>query len=93
MDDFTDKVPWIAPFVGGLLDYWHQVQTGQRKPTLWSFVLHVGMAMFFGWICGLCAKGGGWGYEWSLAAAGLGGFLGVRLADLLYFWLSKRAGV
>jgi hypothetical protein len=88
--DWLSKAPLLAALVGGVLDYFRQVQTGERAWSFWQFCLHLGMAIFFGWLCGVIAGGLGYSGGLALGAAGFGGFLGVRVADFIYLVAGKR---
>lgn len=78
--------------MGGALDYFRQIQTGEKMWSLASLLLHLNMAAFFGAICWAITTG--LGYEGLIAgaASGLGGFLGVRVADLATMWLGRKSG-
>lgn len=80
---------WAPPLVGGIVDYVNQLVRGDKHWSLGEFCVHVGSAVFFGWLSGMAAQG--LGYEAGLigAAGGMGGFLGVRLADLVTYSLKK----
>ena len=76
---------WLPGIVGGLIDYLNQVLNGQKKGSVYSFVVHILSAGFFGWMTG--ALVGGLDYDAGVIAAscGLGGYLGVRVADLITY--------
>ena len=74
---------WLPPMLGGAVDYLNQVSKGQKKRSFKGFFMHILSALFFGWVCGRIAAGLGYEADLIYAAAGLGGFFGVRVADLL----------
>jgi uncharacterized membrane protein len=73
--------------IGGLVDYMNQVQNGKRKWQFFQFCIHIFSAAFFGWMVGSFVAELGYQQGFSSAAAGFGGFLGVRVADLLIYKL------
>jgi hypothetical protein len=81
-DAFVHLLP---PLAGGVVDYLNQLQKGGKRWSLKGFAVHLLSAVFFGWMVGAAA--GGLGYEVSTVAAagGMGGFLGVRFADLITY--------
>ena len=50
---------------------------------MYGFTVHLLSAVFFGWVCGSIAAGLGYGVHVISASSGIGGFLGVRVADLV----------
>lgn len=76
---------WLPPLAGGVVDYLNQVQQGNKKWSIFGFIVHLLSAVFFGWLIGSVA--GGLEYQASVVAAagGMGGFFGVRVADLIAF--------
>lgn len=89
---FIDSAaPYFAPVVGGLVDYVNQISKGVRRWNFLGFIVHLASALFFGWVIGKAASGLGYESDLILAASGFGGFMGVRVADLIsYKFLGDR---
>ena len=80
----TDSVMfWLPPLVGGVVDYLHQIASGKKTLSFIGLAVHMVAALFFGWLCGTIAAGLEYSVNLVYAAAGLGGYLGVRVADLI----------
>lgn len=102
MNEITDLAKnawfWLIPLAGGVADYILQMQRGVKpraplKVVLASLGMHLFVAMFFG--CLLVLVCGALGYTDVLAfgaAGGAGGFLGVRVVDLLAVLWKVRTG-
>jgi hypothetical protein len=75
----------IPAFAGGIVDYLNQLQKGTKKWSCFSFMTHVSSALFFGWVCGSIASGMNYSVDIVASSGGMGGFLGVRVADLLSY--------
>lgn len=73
----------IPAFLGGVVDYVNQVQNGSKSWSWIGFLIHLVSAVFFGWVSGAIAAGLGYGVHLVAASGGIGGFLGVRVADLI----------
>jgi hypothetical protein len=69
--------------IGGLVDYLNQLQRGSKAWSIMSFFSHMLSALFFGWLSGVMAAEAGYAEGAIAACGGFGGFLGVRLADLI----------
>ena len=78
-------VHWLPALIGGFVDYCHQVQKGEKKWSIYGFCLHLLSAVFFGWITGIAIGDFGYNDGVIAASAGIGGFLGVRVADLITY--------
>ena len=78
----TQLKPFLPAIFGGVIDYLNQWLRGDKKWSVVGFISHMLSAAFFGWMCFEAAIG--WQYDGHIAGAlsGLGGFLGVRVADL-----------
>lgn len=92
MDKFIDQILenvfyWLPALIGGIVDYFNQIQRGDKKWSYIGFFIHLLSAVFFGWLVGLAANGFGYNANLVGAAGGMGGFLGVRIADLLTYRL------
>ena len=106
MDHETSKVGelmrtiwfWTLPFSGGVVDYAMQALKGTKpwRPTahtLVAIIVHLSAATFFGAVSGLSVAG--LGYEDAAligAFAGMGGFFGVRVGDLLFALMKQKIG-
>ena len=76
---------WLPGIMGGVVDYLNQLARGEKKWSIYGFAVHLFSAGFFGWMTGTLV--GGMNYDSGIVAAscGLGGFLGVRVADLITY--------
>ncbi|MDH3375367.1 MAG: phage holin family protein [Gammaproteobacteria bacterium] len=84
LHQLADILVSIVPAIlGGVVDYINQIHNGTKSWSWIGFVIHLVSAMFFGWACGAIAAGAGEGVHIIAASGGLGGFLGVRVADLI----------
>lgn len=73
----------LPALLGGIVDYINQIQDGEKSWSWCGFLIHIISAVFFGWLCGAIAAGMGYGIHIIAATGGIGGFLGVRVADLI----------
>lgn len=73
----------IPAFLGGVVDYVNQIHNGAKSWSPLGFIVHIVAAVFFGWICGAIAAGLEYNSNIIAATGGIGGFLGVRVADLI----------
>ena len=80
---------WVPAAVGGFVDYINQVQRGSRQWEYFGFIVHLVSAIFFGWMTGMLAGGLEYDTQVVAAAGGIGGFLGVRIADLIVTMVKK----
>ena len=80
LDGLLAILPALA---GGIIDYINQVYSGTKTWSACGFAIHISSAVFFGWVCGSGAAGLGYGPNIIAAIGGIGGFLGVRVADLI----------
>ena len=81
----------LAAGAGGLIDWINQVHKGSKKRTLGGLLIHLLSALFFGWAAGRLASGIGYPTDIVYAASGIGGYFGVRVADLItYYALGPR---
>jgi len=78
----------VPAFVGGLVDYLNQLQTGRKQFRVGGLMIHLFSALFFGWAVGVSAAALGYSADLVSVAGGAGGFLGVRVADLVSIWVS-----
>ena len=76
---------WLPGVIGGLIDYLNQIMRGEKKWSIFSFAVHIVSAGFFGWMTGTLAGGMDYSGDIILASCGLGGYLGVRVADLVTY--------
>ena len=74
---------WAPAAIGGILDYVNQLQRGSKNWNFTGFFVHLFSAIFFGWVTGMLAGGFDYDAQIIAAAGGIGGFLGVRIADLI----------
>jgi len=79
----------LAALCGGVVDYANQIYSGDKAFSVMSMLIHLLSAVFFGWVVGTAASGFGYGEDIIRGAGGLGGFLGVRVADILTIRLKK----
>lgn len=83
LSQLLESAGYILPaLLGGLIDYVNQLQSGRKSWAWGEFMVHLSSAVFFGWLTGLTASGLGYSVEIVAAAGGMGGFLGVRVADV-----------
>lgn len=93
IQQLSNALPWIAALVGGVLDYANEIRRGSKSWSLIGFTLHCSSAVFFGWVVYSLAGHFGYGGDAAGAAAGLGGFMGTRCADILVSLFPKaKAG-
>lgn len=90
ISDFVRDFGYLIPAaVGGLVDYLNQLQRGKKHWSLLGFIGHMASALFFGWLAGTLLFGFGYSEHLIAASGGMGGFLGVRLADLIVYKIFK----
>ena len=84
LSQLLESAGYILPaLLGGIIDYINQLQSG-RKTWAWTeFAVHLASAVFFGWLVGLMASGLDYDVQIVAAAGGMGGFFGVRVADVV----------
>lgn len=80
---------WLPALAGGIVDYMNQIQRGSKKWSIYGFLVHLVSAVFFGWLIGMAAAGLSYAPSLVAAAGGMGGFLGVRVADLVTYRFIK----
>lgn len=80
---FDDLLALIPAILGGFIDYVNQLYNGQKSWSIAGFLVHLISACFFGWVVGSLAAGLHYNTHIIAAASGVGGFLGVRVADLV----------
>ena len=78
----------LPAFVGGLVDYLNQLQAGRKSFRISGLLIHLVSALFFGWAVGVSASELNYSADLVSVAGGAGGFLGVRVADLVAIWVS-----
>jgi len=84
------SLAYIIPAAfGGFIDYLNQVQRKSKHWSCMSFLTHMLSALFFGWMAGVIAAEAGYSASVIAASGGFGGFLGVRLADLIIYSVMK----
>ena len=81
---------WLPALMGGVVDYCNQVQKGEKKWSIYGFGVHLLSAVFFGWLTGVAMGDFGYGAGVIAASGGIGGFLGVRVADLITYRFMKE---
>lgn len=81
--------PWLAALAGGFVDYVTQIQRGTKDWSWASLLFHLFSAAFFGYLMSALALHLGYEVKLTGAAAGLGGFLGVRVVDLWFAIFNK----
>jgi hypothetical protein len=74
--------PWLPALAGGLVDYLYQIRRGAKKHGCEAIAAHLVSAAFFGWLVHGSGAALGYGGEWGGPLAGIGGYLGVRVADM-----------
>lgn len=83
-----DTAGYVVPaLLGGIIDYVNQLQSGRKSWAWTEFLVHLASAVFFGWLTGLTAGGLDYSVQIVAAAGGMGGFLGVRIADMATYVL------
>lgn len=80
---------WLPALIGGLVDYTNQVVRKTKRRGLVVGVTHIATAVFFGWMSATLVTGLDYAYDVAAASGGLGGYMGLRTAELL----SKRFSV
>lgn len=78
--------------VGGLVDYLNQLLQNSAPWHWGQFFVHMISAIFFGWMVGTLVSGFDYPGSVVAAAGGMGGFLGVRVADLLRYLMARGKG-
>lgn len=78
----------IPALMGGLVDYLNQLQAGRKSYKFSGLLIHLVSALFFGWAVGVSAAELSYSKDFVSVAGGAGGFLGVRVADLVAIWIS-----
>ncbi len=86
---FRSLVYLIPAAFGGFIDFLNQVQRGAKTWNCMSFITHMLSALFLGWLARVFAAESGYTHGIIAASGGFGGFLGVRLADLVIYNLMK----
>ena len=76
---------WLPGIMGGVVDYLNQVIRGEKKWSIYSLAVHLLSAGFFGWVVGSLVSGLDYDAGVIAASCGIGGFLGVRVADLITY--------
>jgi hypothetical protein len=76
---------WLPALAGGVVDYLNQLQRGSKTWSIAGFLIHLLSAVFFGWVTGTVTGGFDYSPNVVAAAGGMGGFLGVRIADLVTY--------
>lgn len=88
--DSISNAAYILPAIaGGIVDYLNQIQRGDKNWSIIGFLVHMLSALFFGWFAGSLAAEMGYSSNIIASCGGLGGFLGVRLADLVIYRVFK----
>jgi len=77
----------------GALDYLYRVQQRRLAWSPVSFLLHLALALFSGTVAVLMVTGMGYSIEFAGAAAGVAGFMNVRVMELFELAVKKRLGV
>lgn len=84
-----DQVGIAFPaLIGGMVDYLNQMQKGVKKWNPLGFCVHLLSAIFFGWVTGTIVGELGYSLAAVSVGGGVGGFLGVRVADLITYKMS-----
>ena len=86
---FTDTLVWVYAAIGGVCDYLNQLRSGKKRWSAVGCVLHISTACFFGWMLSRFTTGLGYSPDIVGAAAGMGGFLGTRVAEIAQSILKK----
>ena len=90
----SELLPVMVPaFIGGLLDYARQIQQKIREFNFAALTLHCAAALFFGWVVNTWTVEMGYSVEAAKAAGGVGGWIGVRLADLIIAAARSKLGL
>ena len=76
---------WVPALIGGVVDYLNQLQRGKKTLSILGIATHLLSAVFFGWMSGTAVGGLEYSPNMVAAAGGMGGYLGVRLADLITY--------
>ncbi len=89
-----ELLPVMVPaFIGGLLDYARQIQQKIRKFNIAALCLHCAAAIFFGWVVNTWTVELGYSVEAAKASGGVGGWIGVRFADLIISAVRSKLGL
>ena len=83
----------VPAFIGGVLDYAMQVQQKKRLFSLSAFLLHCAAALFFGWVVNTWTVELGYSIDAAKAAGGVGGWIGVRISDLIIAAARSKLGL
>ena len=80
-----NTIYWLPGLVGGIVDYVTQIQQGRRNWELGGFILHLASSIFFGWLLSKGAAGLEYNNDMVGAMGGFGGFLGVRVSEIIIY--------
>lgn len=90
ISEFLRDFGYLVPAaIGGLVDYLNQLQRGKKHWSVLGFFGHMISALFFGWLAGTLISGVNYSPNLIAASGGMGGFLGVRFADLIVYKIFK----
>lgn len=82
---------WLGPsLAGGLADYLSQVKRGSTRGTFTGMLVHLFAAGFVGWMVGDFILAAGYGREFYSVSCGIGGLLGVRVAEVVLFVVNRH---
>ncbi len=78
--------------VGASFDYWYSIKKGKRAWSFVGYLVHLGFAVFVGYLAALMAVGLGYSVEVAGAVAGGAGWANVKLIDLFVMWWNAKYG-
>lgn len=78
--------------IGASFDYWYAIKKGKRTWSVVGYLVHLGFAVFVGYLAALMAVGLGYSVEVAGALAGGAGWANVKLIDLFMMWWASKYG-
>lgn len=88
-----NEIDWLGPaMAGGLASYLAKPRRTTFVRWLTGAIVHLPVALFFGWIMGALALAKGFPPEESIVWAGGGAYLGTNIAELALYALYRQVG-
>lgn len=78
--------------IGATFDYWYSIKKGKRAWSFVGYLVHLGFAVFVGYLAALAVIGLGYSVEMAGAVAGGAGWANVKLIDLFVMWWRSKYG-
>jgi|GEM_PF-1616518 len=78
--------------LGATFDYWYSVKKGKRSWSVFGYLIHLGFAVFVGYLAALLVVGLGYSVEVAGAVAGGAGWANTKLIDLFMIWFRGKYG-